>query len=227
MMLYFVHGLNGSPVEWNVFVDFFSEKGFECEAIDLKKGMNLRKTHVNNYVEKVSSIVSADDIIVGHSMGGLIMQKVVEQCDISAGVGICPAPPKGITMKTVPWWRQVRYYPYILSGTPFKPSFGLVKNVFLSGWNEGKQREIYDLLQKQSAHVSVEVMKQKISVNEQMVHTPLYFIGRKQDVTIPVDVVKKVAKKYDAKCSVVSGNHYIFLDWQEIAKKVLSFIQLF
>ena len=224
-MLYFVHGLNGSPKEWKVFVDFFTKNGFECEAIDLKTGMNLRRTHFNDYVEKVGSIVSNEDILIGHSMGGLIVQKVAEGYSLKAGVCICPAPPTGIRMKTIPWWRQVRYLPFMLFGIPFKPSFGLVKDVFLTGWDEAKQREVYERLQKQSSHVSFEVMKQKIPVNEKMINAPLYFIGRKQDVTIPVDVVKKVAKKYDAEYSMVSGNHYIFFDWQKIAEKILSFIQ--
>jgi pimeloyl-ACP methyl ester carboxylesterase len=100
----------------------------------------------------------------------------------------------------------------------------LVKDVFLSGWDEEKQRKIYYRLQKQSAHVTYEVMKQRIFVDEKKVSCPLYFIARREDVTIPSDVVKKIAQKYHSNFDEVSGNHYIFEDWQEIAKLIRSFI---
>lgn len=224
-MLYFIHGLNGSPREWNVFTEFFTERGFDCKAIDLKKGLDLKKVYFKDYVEKVSGLVSTEDILIGHSMGGLIVQKVAEETTVKAGVCICSAAPNGIPMKTVPWWRQVRYIPFMLFGIPFKPSFGLVKDVFLSGWDEEKQKKIYGRLQKQSAHVSYEVMKQKISVDEKKISCPLYFIGRKEDVTIPPDIVKRIAQKYHSNFDAVSGNHYIFEDWIDIAEHTFSFIQ--
>lgn len=224
-MLYFVHGLNGSPKDWGKFTSFFKKKGFDCEVVPLKEGLNLHKTHLVDFVEKVNDQISEEDIVIGHSMGGLIMQKVVEQKHLRAGIGICPAPPKGIFLKSVPWFRQIRYIPFIVAGIPFKPSFGLVRTIFLNGYNEQVQRQIYNRLQKQSAHVTIEVMKQKMAVNEKKITTPLYFIGRENDVTIPISVVKKIADKYDAPYDIVKGNHYIFKDWTEIAEKIFTFLK--
>jgi len=224
-MLYFVHGLNGSPHDWDDFITYFQAKGFQCHAVELKKDLNLRKTHFMDFVHRVSTLVSEDDIVIGHSMGGLIMQKVLEQRKCRAGIGICPAPPMGIQLDSVSFLKQIRYVPNMVLGIPFKPSFGLVQSVFLSGWDEALQRKIYNRLQKQSAHVTYEVMKQKIAVDEKSIVSPLYFIGRKQDVTIPVDVVRAIAEKYNAPLDIVKGNHYIFLDWEAIAEKILTFIQ--
>jgi esterase/lipase len=224
-MLYFVHGLNGSPQDWDKFTRFFKKKGFDCEAVNLKEGLNLRKIHLVDFVEKIKERVLEEDIVIGHSMGGLIMQKVVEQKQLRAGIGICPAPPKGIFLENVSWIRQIRYFPFIIAGIPFKPSVGLVKTIFLNGCNEQVQRQIYTRLQKQSAHVTYEVMKQKIVVNEKKIATPLYFIGRENDVTIPISVVKKIADKYDAPYDIVKGNHYIFNDWTEIAEKIFTFLK--
>jgi pimeloyl-ACP methyl ester carboxylesterase len=224
-MLYFVHGLNGSSRDWDDFIHFFQKNGFECYAVELKKDMDLKKTHFMDFVDTVSNLISEEDIVIGHSMGGLIMQKVLERKNCKAGIGICSAPPTGINLESVSFFRQIRYLPFIALGIPFKPSFGLVRSVFLSGWDEALQRKIYDRLQKQSAHVTYEVMKQKIAIDETMISCPLYFIGRRQDVTIPIEVVGNIAKKYDASFDIVEGNHYIFIDWKEIAQKILSFIQ--
>jgi len=224
MVLYFIHGLNGSAENWAPFLHYFSKQGFKCQAISLKLGMNLRKTHLIDYVNKVNSIVNEKDIVIGHSMGGLIMQKVAEQTNIKGGIGICPAPPESIAMKKIPLLRQVRYVPYIVLGIPFKPSFGLVKEIFLNDMNEEEQRHIYNHLKKQSAFVSFETMNQKIKVDEKKVSAPLHFIARNNDKTIPVEVVKKIARKYNAPSKVIEGNHYIFHDHQKIIPVISSFL---
>ena len=225
MMLYFIHGLNGSASDWAPFMDFFRDHGFSCHAVDLKEGFNLRSVHVMDYVKKVSSLVTNEDVVIGHSMGGLIMQKVAEQNQLKAGVGICSAPPQNISMKRISLYRQLRYIPNILFNIPFKPSFGLVQDVFLNDVDEQMQRNIYQNLQKQSVHVTVEVMKQKIVVDEERISCPVHFIGRKLDVTIPIDVVKRIADKYGSSFEVVAGNHYIFVGWKDVAERVLSFLK--
>jgi pimeloyl-ACP methyl ester carboxylesterase len=224
-MLYFIHGLNGSADSWNDFIEFFTRKDFQCEAIELKEGINLKKAHFIDYVNKVITLVSEDDILIGQSMGGLIMQKVAEQTSIKAGIGLCSASPAGIPMNKIPWWRQLRYIPNIIAGIPFKPSFSLIKEIFINGIDEKYQREIYQQLQPQSVHVTWEVMKQKVTIDEQNVHCPLFFIGRRDDHTIPVDVTKKLAKKYHAPYQIIDGNHYIFHDWKKTAEIILAFIR--
>lgn len=224
-MLYFIHGLNGKAGNWTPFIDFFTNQGFSCNAIDLKESLNLRNVHVMDYVNKFSSFVSKDDVVIGHSMGGLIMQKVAEKNRLKAGVGICSAPPQGIPMNRISLWRQFRYIPNIIFNIPFKPSFGLVQDVFLNDMDEEMQQYIYQKLQKQSVHVTFEVMKQKIAVDEQRISCPLYFIGRKEDMTIPIDVTKLIAEKYDASFDVLEGNHYIFVGWKDVAESILSFLK--
>ena len=224
-MLYFVHGLNGSAKNWTPFIDFFSERDFQCQAIELKDGINLKKAHLMDYVDKVRDFVCENDILIGHSMGGLIMQKVAEQTPIKAGIGLCSVSPKGIPINKIPLWRQLRYVPHIITGIPFKPSFSLVSDIFINGLEEQHQRHIYGQLFPQSVHVTWEVMKQKITINEHYIHCPLFFIGRRDDYTVPVSVIKKLAKKYNAAYELVNGNHYIFDDWKKIAEIMLSFIR--
>jgi len=223
-MLYFIHGLNGRAGNWTPFIDFFRDYGFSCQAVDLKDGLDLRKVHVMDYVNKVSSLVTIDDVVIGHSMGGLIMQKVAEKNQLKAGVGICSAPPQDISMNRISLYRRLRYIPNILFNRPFKPSFGLVKDVFLNDMDEQMQQEIYQNLQKQSVHVTLEVMKQKVVVDEERISCPLHFIGRKDDLTIPADVVKRIAEKYGSSFEVVNGNHYIFVGWKDVAERILSFL---
>ncbi len=224
-MLYFIHGLNGSAKNWASFMDFFSKRDFQCKAIELKEGINLKKAHLMDYVDKVRNIICERDIVIGHSMGGLIMQKVAEQTPIKAGIGLCSASPAGIPMNRIPVWRQLRYVPNIITKIPFKPSFSLVSEIFINGLEEQHQKTIYRQLHPQSVHVTWEVMKQKISIDENNIHCPLFFIGRRDDHTIPVEVTKKLARKYNASYELLDGNHFIFHDWEKTADLVFSFIK--
>lgn len=224
-MLYFIHGLNGFPGEWEYFIDVFSKNGYKCSAVDFKKDLDLRKTCFQDYVNLILEMIDEDDILIGQSMGGLIVQKVAEVKNFKAGVCICSATPKGILMNRTPFLSQIRYIPYIISNTPFKPSFHLAYQLLLSKMPEKKARILYDKLEVQSARVSFEVLRNKIEVDEAKVHTPFLFIGRKQDAIVPIDSVKEVAEKYDAPMILFDGNHYIYDDAEIMFDAIHDFIK--
>jgi alpha-beta hydrolase superfamily lysophospholipase len=60
-MLIFVHGINAYADEWQPFIKYFSERNFSCEAVNLREGLNLRKTRFRDYVNKVKAMVTPDD----------------------------------------------------------------------------------------------------------------------------------------------------------------------
>jgi len=224
-MLYFFHGLNGYPNEWKPFIEIFSNHGYKCHAMDFKKGLDLKKIRFQDYIDLIVEKINDKDILIGHSMGGLIVQKVAEETNIKAGVCICPASLKGIEINKVSILSQIRYVPNIIFNTPFKPSFNLAYQLFLSKMPEKKARMIYKKLEVQSAIVSYEVLRSKIEVDETKVKCPLLFIGRNNDAIIPVDCVEKIAKKYNATFKRFDGNHYIYDDASIISDVIYDFIK--
>lgn len=86
--LVFVHGVcHGSWVWWR-FMDYFAARGFSCFAVNLR-GHFLSSGHgllgqatVDDYVTDVMtccSSITAPVILLGHSMGGIVCQKVSEK----------------------------------------------------------------------------------------------------------------------------------------------------
>ena len=98
-MLVFIHGLCNIPDAWDKITNYFNNKGFSCKSVDLREGLDLKKTSFKDYVEKVKKTINEEDILIGHSLGGLIVQKIAEEKKIKAGVAICSAPPRGIKYK--------------------------------------------------------------------------------------------------------------------------------
>jgi len=224
-MLYFLHGLNGYPSEWKPFQIFFEEKGYTCRSVDIMKGFDLRSTHLIDYVDHICSMVTTDDVVIGHSMGGLLMLKVAERISFKAGVGICPAPPQGFEISSISPIKQIRYLPYLLLHIPFKPSYALYRSRFVRDLDYEAARSQYMHLQKQSAFVTYEVMKRKIPVDGTKLTSPLLFIATKNDSIIPPSTVESMAQTYHADYEIFPGNHYIFQKWEDIAKGILGFLE--
>ena len=182
----------------------------------------MRKAGFKDYANKVKAIVGKNDILIGHSMGGLIVQKVAEGIAIKGGIAICPAPPKGIKFGKGMLLFSIKYLPKVIMNKPFKPSFSFSKKFFLNCVEDA--RGIYDKLEAEPAAIAYELMMSKIEVDERKVKCPLLFIATKDDKACKPKMVKKIAEKYNAEFIVKEGCHWIFDNWQSIADKIQNFI---
>jgi pimeloyl-ACP methyl ester carboxylesterase len=104
--LLFVHGIfHGSWVWWN-FMDFFASRGSTCYALNFR-GHFLSSGHdrlgnavVEDYVTDVKTCLTAigkEVILIGHSMGGVVSQKVAEGVRLHKLILLDSAPCRQIT----------------------------------------------------------------------------------------------------------------------------------
>src|SRR5882757_2285721 len=101
--LLFVHGANHAAWCWDEhFLEFFADKGYRALAVSLRghgrspTSKPLRKCSVADYVDDVASVADTLDtgpVIIGHSMGGFVVQKYLESHDAPAGVLLASFPP--------------------------------------------------------------------------------------------------------------------------------------
>lgn len=102
--LLFVHGALGAAYSWDdPFLDFFADKGYRAIAPSLRGhggspvSKPLNKCTIADYVDDVRSIIAtlpATPVLIGHSMGGFIVQKYLESGRASAAVLMSSAPPR-------------------------------------------------------------------------------------------------------------------------------------
>jgi pimeloyl-ACP methyl ester carboxylesterase len=225
-MLIFVHGMLSNADVWHSVVHYFNERGFLCKTVDLKKGLDLRKTCIQDYVNKVKAMVTEDDIVIGHSMGGLIVQKVAEEATIKGGVAICSAAPKGVKFRGAIVLASAKYAPKVIRGKPFKQDYRYVKKYMLVGVEEEDARNIYEKLEEESAIVTHELGRNKIAVDETKVNCPLLFIAAEKDKICAPELIKRIADKYNAEYRLYDCCHHFFCNnnWQDIAEEILDFI---
>jgi pimeloyl-ACP methyl ester carboxylesterase len=103
--LLFVHGGQHAAWCWDEhFLDFFAAKGYRAVAVSLRghgassSSKPPRACSIADYVEDVRS--AADDlpqtpVVIGHSLGGFVVQKHLESHAAPAAVLVASAPPQG------------------------------------------------------------------------------------------------------------------------------------
>jgi len=97
----FVHGAWHGAWCWENFMNYFAGKGFACYALDLPAhgerrggGENIRRQTFAGYVREVGKTASeiGNPIIIGHSLGGYVVMKYLEEATPPAAVLVAPLP---------------------------------------------------------------------------------------------------------------------------------------
>jgi pimeloyl-ACP methyl ester carboxylesterase len=102
--LLFVHGSWHAAWCWDEnFLGFFADKGYRAVALSLRNHgnshqKNPRTCSVADWVSDVASVANslpAEPVVIGHSMGGLVVQKYLEKRSAPAGVLLASIPVSG------------------------------------------------------------------------------------------------------------------------------------
>ncbi|MCJ7686429.1 MAG: alpha/beta hydrolase, partial [Desulfobacteraceae bacterium] len=107
----FIHGAWHGAWCWEKnFMPYFAENGYTSYALSLRgHGDSERPAHfrwmrIADYVEDVAQVVDQlpeKPVMVGHSMGGLVVQKYLEEHTAPAAVLLASVPVKGVFRTTL------------------------------------------------------------------------------------------------------------------------------
>ena len=116
-----VHGMFMTPLCWEHWVERYAAKGYHCVAPawpGRERPMALQredpgdpapsKLTLRDVVQAMKAAIEALDekpALIGHSMGGLVVQLLLQQGLAVAGVAIDPAAPQGVFTTTWSYYR--------------------------------------------------------------------------------------------------------------------------
>jgi pimeloyl-ACP methyl ester carboxylesterase len=87
----FIHGLWLHASSWQPWVDLFNDSGYDADAV-ADHGIDEIAEHYATYMATLPS----RRIVIGHSFGGLLAEKLLGDGQAIAGVGIDATPIKGV-----------------------------------------------------------------------------------------------------------------------------------
>jgi pimeloyl-ACP methyl ester carboxylesterase len=216
---------------------FFEAAGFEC-VIPALPGREptsdeaLSRTGIGECFDRVLSAydeLTEPPIVIGHSLGGLLAQKVAVLRSPRAAVLLAPIPP-GVL------WPQLSALPYlfpllprILTGRPFLPSERTMRAVPLNTLAPAEQDHLIPLLVRDSGRSFREMLvgAAVTRVNAAEVRCPVLCVSAGSDRNVAQWISRRIAARYDAEHQVHPGlPHWIIAESavEQVASPVLEWI---
>lgn len=239
----FVHGMWHSAWCWaEKFMPYFAQCGYETHALSLRGhgssegNERLRWTSLSEYVDDVAQVVrqmESPPILVGHSMGGMILQKYLEIHEAPAAILLASAPPKGVLSTSL---RIARRYPIpflkanlLLSLYPVIDSIDRYKEFFYSGnISDEELKSYFSRLQDESFRAYVDMMFLNLPKPDR-IKTRILVLGAEQDSVITPGEIKQTAVEYNAKEYIfpeMAHNMMLEPDWQSVADYIMRWINV-
>jgi alpha-beta hydrolase superfamily lysophospholipase len=239
--LLFIHGTLHTAACWEVyFLDYFAQHGFASHAVNLRghgksEGRGkLRWTRIADFVEDVENAVRqlpSPPILIGHSMGGFIIQKYLEDHDAPAAVLLSSPSPAGLLPTAI---RTARRQPWAfakvnltLSLQPFRATPQLVGEAFFSDdLPDDQLLEYWKQTQDDSFMAFLDMVALDLP-KAARVKTPLLILGAARDNMIAPREIEATARAYNTQAQIIPGvahNSMLELRWQSVADRILTWL---
>lgn len=236
----FVHGMYHGAWCWEHFLPYFAQHGYVSHAVSLRghgasEGREkLKWVSLDDYVEDVMSVVDTLDtqpVLVGHSMGGVVVQKYLESHHAPAAVLLASAPPGGLRFGILRVLRVVRKYPLAtlkarltLSLLPIVNEPSRYKTLFLSDdIPEENLNEYFARVQDESLRAVTEVIYGK--VRTELIKTPILVLGAANDFLVSPKELEVTAQVYNTQAEIfpdMAHNMMLETHWQAVADRILT-----
>jgi len=239
----FIHGAFAGAWCWEeYFLPYFASQGYPAYALSLRghgesEGIeNLAFTSLDNYISDVRTAVEhigEEPILVGHSMGGMIIQKYLEKYPSPAAVLMNSVPPTGLwTTIFYMAWSDPMLFSQLFLLQNLSPRFATpsaVKHALLSeDVSDDKLHKFFHHVQGESQRVMLDMMGLNLPHLAFKGPVPLLVLGAEKDAFLPPSVVEWTGHLYDAPSHVFPKTaHAMMLEnnWQEVADYMITWLE--
>jgi hypothetical protein len=239
--LLFVHGAWHAAWCWDEhFLCFFADRGYRAVALSLRghgdsrSPKPLRVCSIADYVDDVSSVaatVSPAPVIVGHSLGGLIVQKYLEAHDAPAGVLMNSVPPRGSLGSAMRWIRRHPWHFTMIAMTgkslPYVGTPELARERFFSPHTPADEVAGYAArLQEASARAGFECLMMNLP-RPQRVTNRMLVLGADYDGATSRREVLATARAYRTQAEFFPDiGHDMMLEpgWPAVAERIHTWL---
>lgn len=238
----FIHGTNAGPWTMANFAGYFKELGYSClspfyryhdkrpsdENTKLLVGASIA-----DYVDDVGAVVATLDrlpVLVGHSLGGIVAQKLAARglaraivlLNGSVNWGILPTTNEEralakMLMSSGPFWE----------GT-ILPNFQTMVKFGLNKLDPAEQQRVFDRLGPESGRVMFELFfwmfdqNCTTKIDYDNVTCPVLMVSGSKDLAIPPSTSRLIAERYGSRATFHEAEgfgHYLMLEphWKAIA----------
>jgi pimeloyl-ACP methyl ester carboxylesterase len=245
-----IHGLFMNAKSWQEWKAYFEKAGCTVivpeypfhtgEPADLRKNIpdglrNLNLEQVLSHYEKIIRDLKEPPILIGHSVGGLLVQLLLNRGLGAKGVSIDPAPPKGVFTAKWSFLRAniVTVNPF-KGNSPFLPSVKWFHYAFCNLMTMEETQKLYDaFVVPEGRNIPRQTTGKPGKIDWNKPHAPLLIIAGEKDNIVPASLNHKNYKKYKPEAGMVEfkefpGRTHMLCSqqgWEEIAGYIKAWVE--
>jgi len=239
--LLFVHG--GWQGAWcwdDHFLDFFAAAGYRAVALSLRghgtstTAKPLPKVSIADYLEDLGSVadeLGGAPVLVGHSLGGFVIQRYLEKRSAPAAVLVGSVPPQGVLRLALRVWRRRPSMTLEAWSDPtllkFLATPALTREYLFSP--KTPEAIVTSCMQRAGAESVRAAMTDPMlrRVKPRRVTIPVLVLGAEHDGFVSVSDVRATARAYATEPEFFDMGHNMMLEpgWAGVAQRIHAWLE--
>jgi len=239
--LLFIHGAYTAAWCWEEhFLPFFAAAGYGAYAVSLSghgksRGRErLDSFSIADYVADVAAVAAslpAPPVLIGHSMGGFVVQKYLEDHSAPGAVLMCSVPPQGLMASA---FGLMFSRPGLMKDLNRLMSGGEVsletlrEALFAQPVAVDDLKRFYRWAQPESYRAIWDMTLFNLPHPSRIGRSKLLVMGAEFDHLIPASLVEMTARTYNVEAEIFPGmGHGLMLerDWKKAARHMLAWLE--
>jgi pimeloyl-ACP methyl ester carboxylesterase len=234
----FLHGVFGSPSLLGPWTRYLEAAGYAVHTPTLpgrdpSDDSVLERTGIDDCFAVALDAydrIGEAAIVIGHSMGGLLTQRIAAVRNPRAAVLLASIPPGVLWPQLGPLPHLFSIMPRVLAGKPFLPSARTMREVPLNTLPPAEQDELIPRLVRDSGRVFREMSMGSAStkVDAAAVTCPVLCVSAGADRNVAPWISRRIAARYGAVHQVHAGKpHWIIAEsaLDDVGPQVLEWLE--
>jgi non-heme chloroperoxidase len=225
----FVHGACGGKWQFENWQRYCAQQGWESYALDLRghhqsPSDDLGNVRLRDYADDVEEVIKkiGSCYLVGHSMGGLVVQIVASRnSDIKKAVLVTSAPSAGILFLNKYLFAMIKYLPERFA----HKSFSLTRHDALRFLIDRLDPKLFDTFVAESARAGTDIVFTRV----ENIQCPTLVVAAELDRLLPISVQRRIARKYNSTyIELADTGHMVVLEeeWKRPIERILQWLKL-
>jgi alpha-beta hydrolase superfamily lysophospholipase len=245
----FIHGMYMNGTSWEPWIERAATRGWVAQAPswpfhdgapgerrrDVPDGLGgLTFGAVTEHYKRILEGVEPAPFLVGHSIGGLVVQKLINDGHGRAGVALSPAPPRGVLSFDPRFFRA--NVPHLNPFAGSRPVLMTPKRFHYTFCNtmtrDASDAAFERYVVPESRSVPRSTLTAQGAIDFRRAHAPLLICGGDHDHLTPLAMVRRNAAKYrrspqPVECRVFAGRSHFLCnqdDWYQVADTAFDWL---